>query len=97
MVVVAHVFAERPAPVSLGEDVLGPSDGLGGDGLNGEPPGETAGRVGFVEVLRGDLWGWGLVHAQLGRESPRALGGALDHDVPADLVVVVGEPVREAG
>ena len=53
--------------------------------------------VGLVEVLGGHL-GWrGFVHAQLGREPPGALGGALDHDVAADLVLVVAEPVREAG
>ena len=54
-------------------------------------------RVGFVEVLGGHLGGRGFVHSQFGREPPCALGGALDHHVPADLVVVVAEPVREAG
>ena len=77
--------------------MLGPPDRLGGDGLDGEPSGETAGRVGLVEVLGGDLRGRGFVHAQFGREPPGALGGALDHHVPADLVVVVAEAVREAG
>ena len=96
VVVVAHVGAQGGAPVAVALHVLGPADGQRRDGLDGEPAGKAATLVGLVELLAGDLGGRRLVHAQVLGEAPGDLGGALDHDVAADLVVVVAQSVGEA-
>ena len=53
--------------------------------------------IGLVELLGGDLGRRPLVHAQHVREAAGDLRRALHHHVAADLIVVVPEPVREAG
>ena len=50
--VVAHVLAQRGAPVALRGDVLGPGDRQRRDGLDGEPALVGLGRVGLVELPR---------------------------------------------
>ena len=97
MVVVAHVLAHRPAPMAVGEDVLGPADRLRADGLDREAASEPAALVGLVELLGGDLGGRGLVHPHRVREAAGDLRRPLDHDVAPDLIGVVAEAVREAG
>ena len=92
VVVVAHVLAQRRPPVALGEDVLGPFDRQRTDGLDREPAGESSRRVGFIELLGGDLGRRRLVHAHLVGEATGDLGSALDHHAPADLIVAVREP-----
>ena len=96
VVVVAHVLAQRPAPVPVGEHVLGPADRQGPDGLDREAAREAACRVGLVELLRGDLRRRPLVLAHELGEAPGDLRRALHHDVAPDLVVGVGQPVGPA-
>ena len=96
MHVVAHVLAQRGAPVALGGDVLGPGDRQRRDGLDGEPALVVLGRVGLVELLAADLGRRRLVHPDLGVEAAGGLRRALHHQVAADLVEVVAQPVREA-
>ena len=85
-----------PAPVAVGQDVLGPLDRQRADGLDREPAGEAARLVGLVELLGGDLGRRRLVHPHLLREAPSHLRGALNHHVAADLIVLVGQAVGKA-
>ena len=94
--VVAHVLAQRGAPVPLGGDVLGPGDRQRRDGLDREPALVVPGRVGLVELLGAHLGRRRLVHPHLGVEAARGLRRALDHEVAANLVEVVAQAVGEA-
>ena len=97
MHVVAHVLAQRPAPVALRRDVLGPGDGQRRDGLDGEPAPEVPGGIGLVELLGADLGRRRLVHPDLGVEPARGLRRALHHQVAPDLVEIVAHAVGEPG
>lgn len=95
-VVVAHVLAQRQSPVAVSEHVPRPVDRQRTDRLDREPPREAPRLVGLVELLRGDLGRRRLVHPQLVGEAPGDLRRALHHHTAADLIVIVGQPVREA-
>ena len=95
--VVAHVLPQRFAPVSLRGDVFGPGDRQRADGLDGPAALVGLARVGLVELFAADLRRRRLVHADLVVEPAGGLRGALHHQVAADLVVVVAQPVRDTG
>ena len=96
VVVVAHVLAQRRPPVPVAEHVLGVLDRQRPDRLDREPAREPARAVGLVELLGGDLRRRRLVHPHLVGEAAGHLRRALDHHAAPDLVVVVGQAVREA-
>ena len=93
--VVAHVLAQRAAPVALRGDVLGPGDRQRRDRLDREPALVVPGRVGLVELLAAHLGRRRLVHPHLGVEAARRLRRPLHHEVAADLVEVVAQAVGE--
>jgi hypothetical protein len=81
--------------MAVAEHVHGVLDRERPDRLDREATRKATRKVGLVELLGGDLRGRRLVHPQLIRKAPGHLRRALHHHVPRDLVVAVGQAVRE--
>ena len=92
---VAHVFAQRLAPVSLCTHMLGEDDRQRRDALQGEASLVVLRRVSLVEGFGGAFGRRRLVGPDLLVVATGGLRCALHHDVAANLVEVVAQAVGE--
>ena len=74
--VVAHVFAQRRAPMTLGGHVFGPGDRQRADGLDGPAALVGLGGVGFVELFAADTSGGGALYIRTSSSKRPAVCGA---------------------
>ena len=97
MVVVAHVLAQRRAPVAVREYVLGPLDRQRPDGLDRRSRARTrAPDRSRRTARRRSPAAAPCTCASPPGKRPGDLRCALHHHVPTDLIGRVGEPAREA-
>src|SRR5665213_2519758 len=95
MHVVAHVLSQGLAPVALRAHMLREGDRQRRYILDREAALVWRSWVGLVELLAAHFGRWPLVHSHFGFEAACGLRSALDHNVAADLALVVAEAVIE--